>query len=90
MARLYVIDAGTFVIVLLERRSGSNDAHLRILDEEVELFLAIAHVILVETIVEVVACVLCADVVGSEGLWIWLLGWGCLGYGLLRLLAALW
>lgn len=37
-------------------------AHLGILNQEIELFLTIADIVLVKTVVEVVACVLCADV----------------------------
>ena len=68
LARLN-IDAGALVITWL-RRPARVDAHLSIFDEKVELLLAVADVVLIEAVVEVVASVLGADVVRSKDLWI--------------------
>lgn len=72
LARLHVSDARNLAVDRLERRRALAEAHLRILDEEVELLLAVADIILVETVVEVIACILCANVVWREHLRTWL------------------
>lgn len=49
---------------------------MRIFDQEVELLLAVADIILIKAIVEIIACVLCANIerLICIGLGIWLAG----------------
>lgn len=68
LARLHVGDAGDLVAARFQGDVVVTEAHLCILDEEVELLLAVADIVLVETVVEVIACVLRANVVRREGL----------------------
>lgn len=100
LARLDVADAWYLVDALLRGSNSLVDTHLRILDEKVELLLTVTDVILIEAIIEVVACILGAKVVWSEDLgilmdrWAWVCTLLCLAgldglllrdYGLTRL-----
>lgn len=68
LARLHVGDACDLAADRLESGRALIEAHLSILDEEVELLLAVTDVILIETVVEVVARVLRTNVVRGEDL----------------------
>lgn len=68
LARLHVGNARNLAVDRFERGCALADAHLRVLDEEVELLLAVTDIILIETVVEVIACILRANVVRGEDL----------------------
>lgn len=67
LTRLHVVDARCLVVAWLCRASRRHP-HLSILHEEIELLLAVADVVLVEAVVEVVASILRTDVVWRKGL----------------------
>ena len=86
LARADIANADDFAAPGLQGRVPRSQAHLRVLYQEVELLLTIADIILIKAIVEIIACVLGANVEWSIHVALAVLLAGLSGFLLLFLL----